>query len=592
MIEKKGLRISDRLRGISNAVASRIDGWSNVFTGLGERFKDKRLGAKIQAILSGEIEVEQLYTADGLARKIIERLPLDGTREWINIEKAGTPETIKKINDDMDRLQVQSKFTEAWTWGRLYGGAFIFPQVDDGLPASQNMLNLEEPLDLNRIREVKNLIIFNRYELTVAGTDITSDLDDTNFGLPTFYRLATSHGSKQTVGKIHHSRLIRFDGKRLPRRLFINNQYYHDSAFTGIREVLADYSLGHGSIATVLQEFRVVVYKVKDLAEAFAATAGGDPDADAEEAIKKRLAALNMSKSVIGAYVMDQEEDIEVKSMTVQGVANLLKAIKERFQSVLDMPHTIIFGDSPSGLGATGRSEERVWFDQVKSTQTTFLSPRVDRMLEIMLAARKGPTGGKMPADFDWKFKALFQLTEMEEADLEKTQAESDQIRIDTGVLVEEEVRDRRFPDAGAKPENDLKNENTALKEEMTRLQRETLAPIVPPVEEATEEEVEEANDRADRAREYTLDAPHVPVDQMDQRAMTDVQSLILSKERFKNVVAARKWVTDNDFRADKVDETEESFRFRQRPPAVFREGSFRTITLTRGVKAVIGRPK
>ena len=296
MTEKKGMRIADRLRGISSAVASRIDGWSNVFTGLGERLKDKRLGAKIQAILSGEIEVEQLFTADGLARKIIERLPQDGTREWIDIEKAGTTDTIKKINDDMDRLQVQAKFTEAWTWGRLYGGAFILPQVDDGLPVLQNMLNLEEPLDLSRIREVKNLIIFNRYELTVAGTDITSDLDDPNFGLPKFYRLATSHGATQTVGKIHHSRLIRFDGKQLPRRLFINNQYYHDSAFTGIREVLADYSLGHGSIANVLQEFRVVVYKVKDLAEAFAATAGGDPDADAEEAIKKRLAALNMSK--------------------------------------------------------------------------------------------------------------------------------------------------------------------------------------------------------------------------------------------------------------------------------------------------------
>jgi hypothetical protein len=40
------------------------------------------------------------------------------------------------------------------------------------------------------------------------------------------------------------------------------------------------------------------------------------------------------------------------------------------------------------------------------------------------------------------------------------------------------------------------------------------------------------------------------------------------------------------------VDETETSWRVRQRSPGEFQEGSFRTIEITDGVKAVIGRPK
>lgn len=71
----------------------------------------------------------------------------------------------------------------------------------------------------------------------------------------------------------------------------------------------------------------------------------------------------------------------------------------------------------------------------------------------------------------------------------------------------------------------------------------------------------------------------------------TTVQTLIMSKERFETLEEARSWVTDNDFSADKVDETENSFRFRQIAPGACQEESFRTIELTEGVSAVICRP-
>lgn len=76
------------------------------------------------------------------------------------------------------------------------------------------------------------------------------------------------------------------------------------------------------------------------------------------------------------------------------------------------------------------------------------------------------------------------------------------------------------------------------------------------------------------------------------QRQPTTVQSLILSKERFKSREAARNWVTGHKYHATKIDETETSYRFRQREPGEFKPGSFRTITLTDGVKAVIGKLK
>ena len=63
-------------------------------------------------------------------------------------------------------------------------------------------------------------------------------------------------------------------------------------------------------------------------------------------------------------------------------------------------------------------------------------------------------------------------------------------------------------------------------------------------------------------------------------------------KKVFKTKEEAIKWVKDHNFKFSSVDETGTSFRFRQQEPSLFVEGSFRTIELRNGVKAVIGTPK
>lgn len=71
--------------------------------------------------------------------------------------------------------------------------------------------------------------------------------------------------------------------------------------------------------------------------------------------------------------------------------------------------------------------------------------------------------------------------------------------------------------------------------------------------------------------------------------AGTKIQTLIFSKEKFKTADQAKKWAKDHNFKSGKVDETGESFRLRQVDPGKFKKGSLRTISLTDGVKSVIG---
>lgn len=65
------------------------------------------------------------------------------------------------------------------------------------------------------------------------------------------------------------------------------------------------------------------------------------------------------------------------------------------------------------------------------------------------------------------------------------------------------------------------------------------------------------------------------------------IQTLIFDKDSF-DAEKAKKWAEDHKFKSAKVDETGSSFRLRQLNPGRFK--TMRTITLTDGVKAVVGK--
>jgi HK97 family phage prohead protease len=69
------------------------------------------------------------------------------------------------------------------------------------------------------------------------------------------------------------------------------------------------------------------------------------------------------------------------------------------------------------------------------------------------------------------------------------------------------------------------------------------------------------------------------------------IQSLVFDQEKFSKEEAA-KWLEEHGYQDNGVDETEGSFRYRQREPGEFDEESFRTIEIKPGIIAVIGKMK
>lgn len=430
--------------------AIKKDGWRNVLTGLGVAGKDKRLGAEVQYAPLKESELEDLYAADDAAAKTVDFIPGEGTREWIEYqlpEEEGGKQKIKEIEKFNEDLEVQQKFNIAWTWARLYGGAGLFVAVDDGVD------DLREPLVLEKIRSIKSLTPLNRFELQpqIINGDITSK----NFFMPDFYQVTPRVASVGSL-TIHHTRIIRFNGSRLPRRQFSQNNYWDDSVLTRLFNVLRNYNLSNDSVASVLQEFKVGILKLRGLADLIAQ--------DEEDVLKKRIELMNLSKSVLNTVVLDAEdESFENLSIQLSGLAELLGKVGDRMVAATGLPHTIILGEGASGfLSGAGNAEKEQLSDFIKVHQVIGIKRPLDEWNVIMQMTRQGPTSGKILPGLGYEFKPLWQMDEKEQSELMNKQAQTDQIYFGIGALDSDEIRQSRFGGDDFSLETSIQSEDDA----------------------------------------------------------------------------------------------------------------------------------
>lgn len=395
----------------------RNDSWMNAITSVGTN-NDKRQYAQVFWDQRSPEFYEQLYTGDEISSRIVNVVPEESLREfveWTGYEKDIVKEVDKRCLD----LDVKGALERAWKWGRAYGGGVVYVVTDTNDPAS--------PLQLGE--RVIGLRDLSRYDLRILTTDVETDFGAQNWGHPNIYYLTVQMGSSFKGYPIHWTRMIRFDGYLVPRRTFIRNNYWHDSILNRLYNAIRNYQTSNDSAATILQDFNVGVYKMKNLANLISA--------GKTNIIKSRIEMLNFSKSTIRAMILDSDDEEFVDlSRSVDGLAELLTKQANRLVAATDIPHTKLLGESPDGSSATGNSTNQQWFNHIRSEQENYLRAKLNRLKQIIFYDMD---------DLDFKFKPLYQLSELEQADMRLKVAQSDQIYLSTGVIDPTEVAQSRF---------------------------------------------------------------------------------------------------------------------------------------------------
>lgn len=396
------------------------DGYENLLTSVGTAMDPTAQGMfRPDAILT-EPELEALFRHDGIGRRVVSRPAFDMNREWFTLDGGNGEATLDKL----EVLRAQQRFIEATTWSRLYGGALMVAVTDR---ASEDFSTPLRP----GAGTVVGLRVFAKpqvqFDLQRPSRDSLRRLD----GFPEFYRVTPVGGgySNTKPFDVHESRCAIFRGLPIPDNLRANQNGWDDSILQAAYAALMRLGTSQGYTANIVKEFSQSVLSVKGLTGLLA---GGK-----EDVVRRRLALLDMSKSILNTMMIDADGEVYTRnSSAVAGLADLLDRFSEYLAAIVDMPLTLLLGRSPAGMNSTGESDMRNYYDFVASEQRRVLTPPAEWLVALL-------NGNGQPWSIKWN--KLKQPTAKEEAELRKLVGDNDKTYIEQGVLSAEEVAQSRF---------------------------------------------------------------------------------------------------------------------------------------------------
>jgi len=417
--------------GHATAGGLRTDGLANALTGMGMRGRDKSLYTNAQPIVFlAQEELEALY-GEWLPRRIVDIYAEQATRKGFKVLFGGegaAAEEVVGIEQVIEDMHILEHFMLAAKNSRLYGGAVLLLYINDGRAADQ-------PVDKSKIYAIEGMEVLDRWQIA----PVINEENLYDYSKATYYQIISGDLIRQPqLTYIHKDRILRFDGDWLPYRIRQRNYGWGMSSLQTVYESFKHYWTGLNSAATLLSEFDIFVHKIRGLSQMLAA--GKEKD------VRDRLVLNDMSKSVYRGYAIDAEkEELAFISRNFGGVGEILEKMRVDIIGASKIPHTVLFGESPSGLGSTGRSEERDFAKTLADYQQATFHRPLKKLIEYIMLSRTGPTNGRVPESWRVSFNNLFELNEREKADVRARVAAVDGRYIQLGVLSPKEVADARY---------------------------------------------------------------------------------------------------------------------------------------------------
>lgn len=439
-------------RAEHQGAVNRADGWTNLITGLGSRIDKTRGTANLFDRIISDDELEATYLDDGLGSNIVSMMPEDMFREgweysFPELDELKAKEIAEEYNAIMETIGAPEKLEDGINWARLYGGAIALIGALDGS-------DLEKPLRPGRIRTFEYLRIIDRTDIAFDKIEFQYDPLKPRYGLPEYYPVSFKKGKVGVadVRRVHYSRVIEIHGERVPagatHTLNDEQRYWGVSVLQRAYRRLEILGTSIGSIGALINEVSIGKYKFKDLADILSMPNG-------DQMIKKRVEMMDLCKSVFRSMYFDAggesgkgAEDFIRDSLNFGSVDAVLYIIMMLVSADTGYPITRLFGVSPAGMNATGESDMRNYYDKVRSRQHRILKPMVLRLVQIISQWKN------LPEPFI-EFKPLKQLSEKEQAEVDKSKAETEaskastyQAYINAGVLEPYEARFLEFGDS------------------------------------------------------------------------------------------------------------------------------------------------
>ena len=401
----------------------RFDGWLNVVNRYGTKNDSSE---NYEFILDTDADpqtITQFYEGDGLFAKIIDTPAEEAVKHGFSLEGLSDEQVTDFYTAALDELDWEESAITALKWSRLFGGALIVMLINDGR-------DLDEPVDWEHIRSIDDLRVYDR---SVTEPDYRSmmnydprnpfDNRGSRLGMPEFYDVHSIYGSF----RVHESRCLIFRNGVLPENATnAHYQFWGVPEYLRVYKAIRDAEIAHSNGPKLLERSVQPVYKMRNLAEELSTEEG-------ENRVLRRLQPIDLARGFMNTMVIDADgEDYEFKSFQYAGVSNIVDSACNYLSAITNIPQTILFGRSPSGMNATGESDLENFYNFIERIQKRILKTNIRYLLSVIFQAGLATGEIEEIPDIKISFNPLWSMSDVEQAEFSLKKAQTESIRAQT----------------------------------------------------------------------------------------------------------------------------------------------------------------
>jgi phage-related protein (TIGR01555 family) len=348
--------------------------------------------------------MNSLYRSHWIIKKIINTIPEDMTKNWVDVTAELTPEQMDRFNKLEQKTLVKEKILEGLMWGRLYGGAAIVIMIEGHEEI------LDQPLELDDImpNSFKGLMVVDRWSGIFPDIKLVSDINDPEFGLPETYEVRDI-GTERLLIRIHHSRILRCIGRKLPFWEDLAEIHWGSSEVEHVFDELVKRDNTSWNIASLVFQANLLVNKIEGFEQILATN-----DTQMQQQLYNVKSAQNQMRNNNGMLLIGAQEDITALQYGFGGLNDIHESFMLDIAGAAEIPVTKLFGRSPAGMNSTGESDLQNYYDMIAQQQETVLRPKLNKLYPIMFMSEFG----YVPDDLDFKMNPVQTPTEDKCADI------------------------------------------------------------------------------------------------------------------------------------------------------------------------------
>lgn len=374
------------------------DSYDNFMARVGMQQPNQHAASSYRANFTSRnrLQIEWAYRSSAIIGSAVDAVADDMTRKGVRITSEIDPKARGVIESLFDDIELWDRINDTLKWSRLYGGAVGFIMIEGQAPFT--------PLRLETIGKgrFKGVLPLDRWMINPSLQRRIKEMGP-HLGKPEFYDVVTT-GSGIPAWRIHHSRLIRFDGITLPYQQAQTENEWGMSIIERIWDRLTAFDSATMGAAQLVYKAHLRTMKIKKLRELIAM---GGP---AYEALLKNMDLVRLLQSNEGLTLLDAEDTFETHQYSFTGLDDVISQFAEQISGATGIPLVRLFGQSPKGF-ATGDADLANYYDTIGSQQERRLRQPLRKLFDVMY---RSELGEPLPDDFTFEFNPLWQMSDVD----------------------------------------------------------------------------------------------------------------------------------------------------------------------------------